>query len=171
MNYLIDQRQRAIIITKKMYYNDTLKREVGFYPQIAIAGDVFNCSMLISFALYKHDDKQLGWRQLNKDVIYGFTYQNGIELLKSLNIEVGVNASIIINSGSRIIYPITHNTTFYILENYSKIREPENLFVLPPPLSHSPKLTNRPNTTEKKMPTNTNTNKNPEEEYVRILYK
>ena len=116
-----------IILTRKMYYNDIVKRDTGFYPQLNINNNNINgniSSIFISFKLYKPDSKLYGWKQVDECVIYGFTRQNGVELLQSLNIEAGVNASVITNSGARIIYPATYNSTFYILDNYSVIRDP-----------------------------------------------
>ena len=62
----------------------------------------------------------MGWIQCSGPVIYGFTKRNGIELLDSLNKDANINAMVISNYGGRIIYPMMYNSTYYILENYSK---------------------------------------------------
>jgi len=111
----------SIIITQKMYYNYQEKEfGIGFYPQITpLYGNIFKI-INIDFQLFWQTDKILGWRQKSGSVIYGLIKKHGIELLQSLNKSANVDAQIITNAGGRIVFPISYNSTFYILENYSK---------------------------------------------------
>ena len=131
-----------IIITIKMYYNAYDRYEgVGFYPQLLRlpAGTTefshspttsslahSKCSIVqessidIDFKLFVYKLDTYGWIQNNGPVIYGLTKFNGTALLDALNKKANQNALVISNSGGRIIYPMMYNSTYYILENYSK---------------------------------------------------
>jgi hypothetical protein len=107
-----------IIITIQMYYNAYDRYEgVGFYPQCSI---VQESSIDIDFKLFVYKLNTYGWIQNNGPVIYGVTKFNGTALLDALNKKANQNALVISNSGGRIIYPMMYNSTYYILENYSK---------------------------------------------------
>jgi len=100
---------------------DSYKRkEIGFYPVLVDSLEKTNNKTLISihFRLFKNKNEYF-WQQMTGPVIFGFIKRHGEELLRSLNEEANVTAIIIRNSGSRIIFPVTYHTTFYILKNYS----------------------------------------------------
>jgi len=114
-----------IEITKKCYYN--IKEYdngcgIGFYPKLFNEYINYNFSRIINieFILLKLNDEYI-WKQNSGSVIYGFTKQNGSELLFSLNNEIkklNIIANKIFNNAFRQIYPRTNNATFYILDNY-----------------------------------------------------
>jgi hypothetical protein len=106
-----------MISTIKMYYNINESNKIGFYPKLSLENT--NRKIYISFYL-KEINNEYYWVQKDKSVIYGFTHKNGKELLSCLNQEIEVKAKYILNSGGRIIYPISDNATYYILENYNK---------------------------------------------------
>ena len=90
----------------------------GFYPTMRRSPTKKN-KFDICFELTKERIfEQLIWKQVNGPVIYGFIKIHGEELLTTLNNIAGVNATAIYNSGRRQIFPITNNTTYYILDNY-----------------------------------------------------
>ena len=125
----IPKANSDIILERKMYYNKELNDSTGFYPQlIKPKKDATSqiCEIYISFKLFNYKINTPGWQQYNCSVIYGFTKENGSELLESLNTEANVNAIVITNSGGRIIFPISYDTTFYIMENYSMKRSEVN---------------------------------------------
>jgi hypothetical protein len=106
-----------MISTIKMYYNINENNKIGFYPKLSLENT--NRKIYISFYL-KEINNEYYWIQKDKSVIYGFTYKNGKELLSHLNQEIEIKAKYILNSGGRRIYPISDNSTYYILENYNK---------------------------------------------------
>ena len=117
----MDNSYNIIILTKKMYYNyyDTLEGN-GFYPQIEILGSHMCNNINIDFKLFHYANDVFGWQQCSGPVIYGFTKKNGQALLNYLNIEAGTHAQMIKNCAARTIFPMTYNSTYYVLENYSK---------------------------------------------------
>ena len=62
--------------------------------------------------LYKGN---IAWIQNNGNVIIGFDNNNGLEILKSLNEDSKIDGVFILNSGGRIVYPVTYNSTYRIL--------------------------------------------------------
>ena len=109
------------MISITLYYceNDYLNgMGKGFYPTMRRTSTKKN-NFDICFELTKEKIfEQLIWKQVNGPVIYGFIKIHGEELLNTLNDTICVNATAIYNSGRRQIYPITNNTTYYILDNY-----------------------------------------------------
>jgi hypothetical protein len=57
----------------------------------------------------------IAWIQYNGHVIMGFDDNNGLEILKSLNEDSKIDGVFILNSGGRIIYPVTYNSTYRVL--------------------------------------------------------
>lgn len=57
----------------------------------------------------------IAWMQYNGHVIMGFDDNNGLEILKSLNEDSKIDGVFILNSGGRIIYPVTYNSTYRVL--------------------------------------------------------
>jgi len=110
--------QKEIKLTRKMYYDYELEQTTGFYPQLSVLPGCYRTINIDFVFLYKSKDV-FTWQQSSGPAIYGFTKKNGIALLNSLNLEANVDAQLIVNGGCRIIFPITYNATFYILENYS----------------------------------------------------
>lgn len=112
---------RTLCYDKNEYANGM---GLGFYPTLScIKSKNSNSKIVIEFKIIIIFNIQFNkhiycWMQLNGPVIYGFIKKHGEELLQSLNEEANVYISIIYNSGRRQIYPITSNTTYYILENY-----------------------------------------------------
>lgn len=107
-----------VIVQLKMYYYSYDREDgVGFYPQISTANDSV---IYISFKLFTYNLNAFGWIQHSGPAIYGFIKRHGIEILNALNEESNQNAIVISNSGGRIIFPMMYNSTYYILENYSK---------------------------------------------------
>lgn len=110
---------------KKMYYNitDLHDYSIGFYPKLKLNSEDKSINMreiYITFSLFQHKNKYY-WRQINGHVIYGITKKNGEELLNSLNDDIkefNMTATSIMNIANRQIYPITNNSTFYIINNY-----------------------------------------------------
>ena len=110
---------------KKMYYNinDLHDHYFGFYPKLKLNSEDKSINMreiYITFSLFQHNNKYY-WRQINGHVIYGITKKNGEELLNSLNNDIkefNMTASSIMNISNRQIYPITNNSTFYIINSY-----------------------------------------------------
>ena len=110
---------------KKMYYNinDLHDRSIGFYPKLKLTPEDKSINMreiYITFSLFQHNNKYY-WRQINGHVIYGITKKNGEDLLNSLNDDIkefNIKASSIMNIANRQIFPITNNSTFYIINNY-----------------------------------------------------
>ena len=45
----------------------------------------------------------------------GFDDNNGLEILKSLNEDSKIDGVFILNSGCRIVYPVTYNSTYRVL--------------------------------------------------------
>jgi len=101
----------------KMYYNIFELNKIGFYPKLNMENT--NREIYIYFYL-KEINNEYYWIQANQSVIYGFTKQNGKELLSLLNQEITPKAKYILNAGGRRVYPICNNATYYILENYDK---------------------------------------------------
>ena len=62
--------------------------------------------------LYKGN---IAWIQNNGNVIIGFDNNNGLEILKSLNEDSKIDGVFILNSGGRIVYPVTYNSTYRVL--------------------------------------------------------
>jgi len=113
--------QYPLHINVQMYYeiNNELQCN-GFYPQLEILKG-YNCKIInIEFKYFHYKNNIFGWQQSTGPVIYGFTKKNGQALLNYLNKEARTNAQIITNVGSRTIFPMNYNATFYVLENYSK---------------------------------------------------
>ena len=114
-----------MIISRTLYYDKNEYANgmgLGFYPTLSCIKSN-NSKFVIDFKITIIFNNQYNkhiycWIQLNGPVIYGFIKKNGKELLESLNNEADVYISIIYNSGRRQIYPITSNTTYYILDNY-----------------------------------------------------
>ena len=110
---------------KKMYYNVTELHDnnIGFYPKLNLNPEDKLINMreiYITFCLFKYKKKYY-WRQINGHVMYGITKKNGEELLNSLNNDIkefNMKASSIMNISNRQIFPITNNSTFYIINNY-----------------------------------------------------
>jgi len=110
---------------KKMYYNvnDLHDRYIGFYPKLNMNSEDKTINMreiYITFCLFQYKNKYY-WRQINGHVIYGITEKNGKELLNSLNDDIkefNMEATSIMNISNRQIFPITNNSTFYIINNY-----------------------------------------------------
>jgi len=102
-----------INITLKMYY-DMHEKEFGdgFYPELIKRNGYQSIS--ITFFLDKYF-QHLAWVQRNKNVIYGFDYDYGKDILDCLNIKANVNADIILNASRRVIYPKLMNSTYRIL--------------------------------------------------------
>jgi hypothetical protein len=91
---------------------------IGFYPILYPYNKKYK-PIYICFELI--NDIIIGgqiWKQINGPVIYGFIKIRGQELLNILNDMMGVNVNYIYNSARRQVYPITNNTTYYILEKY-----------------------------------------------------
>jgi len=103
-----------------MSYNSHERETLGFYPTLVDSLEKTLNKTLISihFRLFQNKGEYF-WQQVTGPVIFGFIKRHGEELLRSLNEEANVTAIIIRNSGSRIIFPVTYHTTFYILKNYS----------------------------------------------------
>ena len=111
-----------ITVTKKVYFDKYEKENGdGFYPQLTPLDNWSHT--LITFKLITFNNRK-GWVQISNSVIYGFDGINGVILLATLNEEASSDASVIINSGGRIIYPTTDNTTYRILK-----KKDENRFI------------------------------------------
>lgn len=107
-------------VTHLFYYDEHEKMYDGFYPTIVPKINTINSVELhISFRLINYGNK-LSWIQQDKSVIYGFTESTGSQVLELLNRKGNVDGLQILNSGCRIIYPITRNSTFYILRSLVK---------------------------------------------------
>lgn len=110
---------------QQMYYNinDLHDNYIGFYPKLNLNSEdklVNMREIYITFSLFQHKNKYY-WRQVNGHVIYGITEKNGKELLNSLNDdikELNIKATSIMNIANRQIFPITNNSTFYIINKY-----------------------------------------------------
>jgi hypothetical protein len=110
---------------KKMYYNITElhNHSIGFYPKLDLNPEDKSKNMreiYITFSLFQYKNKYY-WRQINGHVIYGITKKNGEQLLNSLNDDIkefNMEATSIMNIANRQIFPITNNSTFYIINNY-----------------------------------------------------
>jgi hypothetical protein len=104
-----------------MSYNFYHREQIGFYPSLdALPEKKQSYEFIeITFKLIKYYKNVYCWQQVNGPVIYGFIKRHGKELLDSLNKEAGANAQIIKNCGGRTIFPLTYNSTYYILENYN----------------------------------------------------
>jgi hypothetical protein len=115
-----------MILSRTLYYDKNEYNNgmgLGFYPTLSYIRLNNNTSIVIDFKVTTIFNDVFNkyiycWIQLNGPVIYGFIEKRGEELLDSLNNEANVYISLIYNSGRRQIYPITINTTYYILENY-----------------------------------------------------
>ncbi len=110
-----------IIIKTKLYYkkSDMVTGE-GFYPIIREINNVDYDFFMINFVL-KHDyiNKNYFWYQMNGNVIMGFEDDNGLIILNKLNRFVkdyGIEPFSILNSGGRIVFPTTYNSTYRILK-------------------------------------------------------
>ena len=107
-----------IIINQKMYYDKYDKEDgIGFYPNL---NNILDSTIYMNFKLFIYKLNVFGWIQYSGPVIYGLLKRDGIELLNILNATAKQDAMVISNSGGRIIYPMMYNSTYYILENYSK---------------------------------------------------
>jgi hypothetical protein len=115
-----------IKIYKKLIFNkNDFNNNEGFYPilyneynlnKIYNKLDTFNgYSIKIYFYPIIYLNNNIAWVQLNGNVIIGFDDNNGLELLKSLNDESGIDGVFIINSGGRIIYPVIYNSPYRVL--------------------------------------------------------
>jgi hypothetical protein len=119
-----NKNKKDIILKRKMYY-DSYEKEFGdgFYPQLQPFGGICSCAnTMITFRLIKYNSEgEFAWAQTDNCVIYGFDGESGIQMLASLNQEANINATKIINSGGRIIYPkIPELSTYRVLEQMSK---------------------------------------------------
>ena len=110
---MTDQSSTKYICAISMYY-DRYEKEFGdgFYPEL-IKRNGYQ-SIHITFCLDKYF-QHLAWVQRNKNVIYGFDYDYGKDILDCLNIKANVNADIILNASRRVIYPKLLNSTYRIL--------------------------------------------------------
>jgi len=102
---------------QKLYYIQ--EDPNGFYPTLKKSKIK---EIYITFILCQ-SKKDYYWLQFNGSVIYGLTKTDGNDLLTSLNNDIkehNIYGTRIMNKGHRQIYPITNNSTFYILENYYK---------------------------------------------------
>jgi hypothetical protein len=104
-----------IIIQRKLYY-DSYEKDFGdgFYPQLTPMINQKPDFITISFKLIEYMN-ELVWIQITGPVIYGFDGFFGIQILVSLNNELKIGAKKILNSGCRIIYPKTPNSTFRVI--------------------------------------------------------
>jgi hypothetical protein len=108
-------------LVQEMSYNCYQREQMGFYPSLdKIPEKKHNYEVIaIRFEYLKYYKNVYCWQQTSGPVIYGFIKRHGQELLDSLNKETGVDAQIIKNCGGRTIFPLTYNSTYYILENYN----------------------------------------------------
>ena len=75
----------------------------------------FNYYMInIYFYPIQYKDN-IAWIQYNGHAIMGFDDNNGLEILKSLNEDSKIDGVFILNSGGRIVYPVTYNSTYRVL--------------------------------------------------------
>lgn len=96
-----------------LYYDAYEKeRGDGFYPQLTTKNNYTEIQILFKLAIINNE---LVWAQYSKSVIYGFVGPYGLEILLHLNDKANVKATKIINSGGRIIFPTTKNTTYRLL--------------------------------------------------------
>jgi hypothetical protein len=108
-------------LERKMSYNFYQCEQLGFYPSLDEISEKKRSYkfIIIGFEYFKYYKNVYCWQQISGPVIYGFIKRHGQELLDSLNKEANVNAQIIKNCGGRTIFPLTYNSTYYILENYN----------------------------------------------------
>ena len=107
------------IINRLLYYdtNDTRSGE-GFYPRVSPHFTNSITKTHVIFYVTEFNGRTV-WCQKNGPVIMGLEGNIGIQLLVALNMEARTNATQIINSGGRLVFPKTYNSTFRILkENY-----------------------------------------------------
>ena len=107
-----------IIIKCKMYY-DKIERDIeGFYPDLKSKNGKEIIYIKFQLCYYNGVDNYW-WSQISESVIYGFTINNGKQLLSLLNLNVkgGVDAKKIYNSGGRCIYPSSLlESTYHIID-------------------------------------------------------
>ena len=119
------------MIPKKLILNESdIQSGDGFYPILynnkniyKILGQNASLSIYHTVEIYFYQIKYFSynaWVQYNGNVITGFDNTDfGLELLNSLNSHSNTDdATIILNSGGRVIYPITYNSTYRILQQY-----------------------------------------------------
>ena len=113
-----------------LYYN---KRDIelseGFYPCLYLNkvresknylndGDIYKIT--VSFDSVKNKDGKYIWIQNSFSSIIGFDGDNGKDLLIHLNLCGLRNGLFILNSGGRVVYPPTKNSTFRVLEQINQ---------------------------------------------------
>ena len=111
----------TIKLHRKMSYKQDELDIYGFYPSLTTLNGS-NCNykyITIEFTLIQYTDKVYGWQQSSGPVIYGFKKRHGQALLNSLNSDAKIDAQVLINGGARTIFPMSYNSTYYILENYN----------------------------------------------------
>lgn len=119
-------KQNEINVNVLLYYN---KRDIesgeGFYPYLYLdkvkesinyMGDNDIYKITVSFYSVKTKEGKYIWIQSTFCSIIGFDGDNGRDLLLHLNLEGLRNGQYILNSGGRIVYPPTKNSTFRVLE-------------------------------------------------------
>lgn len=118
-----------IIIDVNLIFNkNDIDSGEGFYPFVYNNKEIMTNSIKenyylvkIYFNLIKYKNMN-AWVQMNGNVIIGIEKTKGLELLKYLNSKLentDNEAILVMNSGGRIIFPITYNSTFRILEQNS----------------------------------------------------
>lgn len=116
------------VIKKLIYNKNDIDNKDGFYPilynEYNLNKIYYNENIINKFNYYiidiyfypiRYTFNNIAWVQLNSHVIIGFDNNNGLELLKSLNNDSGIDGVFIINSGGRIIYPVTYNSSYRVL--------------------------------------------------------
>lgn len=111
------------MIKKKLIFNKSyLDNNEGFYPML------YN-EMNLHKIYYNKEDyyiinvyfypiiyiNNIAWIQYNGNVIIGFDNNDGLDILKALNKESNLDGIYILNSGGRIVYPVTYNSTYKVL--------------------------------------------------------
>jgi len=114
-----------MIFSTILYYDKDQYRDgngIGFYPTIScIKSNYYNIEIRFQIIyLFNGSFYLYCWKQMNGPVIYGFIKKEGEHLLQMLNDAANVDIQYIYNSARRQVFPISNNTTYYILENYHK---------------------------------------------------
>jgi hypothetical protein len=119
-------KHNEININVLLYYNERdIELNEGFYPCLYLnkvresKNYVSDCDIYkitVSFDSFKNKDGKYIWIQTSYCSITGFDGDNGKDLLIYLNLYGLRNGLYILNSGGRIIYPPTKNSTFRVLE-------------------------------------------------------
>lgn len=110
-----------------LYYDKEQYKDgngIGFYPTVSCIKSNYKINKIeICFEIIQLFNGTLYiycWKQMNGPAIYGFIKKEGDKLLQILNDVANVNIQYIYNIARRQVFPISNNTTYYILENYHK---------------------------------------------------